>query len=393
MTTPKFIQIHSLKDYPASLANSDDSGQHKRMPYGGVTRARISSQCLKYHLTNTDDEYSLHNIPGVEEAVRSRLTVEQLVIDPLARTGEFNPEVLKAVGNAFHLNIYGKNAAEEEGRQPLLLGMPEIRQFRVLAEELCRHYPDDKDAAADAANALFKAARGGGRSFMGMIEGAALYAGITGAMFGRMVTSDTAANIHAAVHVAHLLTVHGAETESDYFSVVDQLKQESEESSAAAHLGNSELVSGLFYSYVVIDVPTLVSNLEGCHPTEWEQADRTLTAEVAGRLIRLIATISPTAKRGSTAAYAYSELTLVEAGSRLPRSLARAFRKPLHPAESHEAGAALADHLARMDGAYGQGEARRMAALYQDSMPGAERVTMDELASWVGESVLTCRAE
>ena len=394
MTTPRFVQIHFMKDFAAALANRDDSGMHKRMAYGGAVRARISSQCLKYHLRNTEDEYSLYNIPGVEEAVRSRLTVEQLVMGPIREAGEFDPEVVQAVETAFHLNIYGKNAAEKDGRQPLLLGMPEIVQFRVLAEEMCRQHPEDKDAAALAANALFKAARGGGRSFMGMIEGSALCAGIEGAVFGRMVTSDTAANIDGAAHVAHMLTVHEVETESDYFSVVDQLEQSNEESSAsAAYLGNTELTSGLFYGYVVIDVPTLVSNLEGCHPNEWESADRTLAAEVVERLIRLIATVSPSAKRGSTAAYGYSELTLIEAGSRQPRSLARAFRKPLHPSQADEAGAVMADHLARMDRVYGQREARRMAAVYQESMPGAENVTMDELAAWINTAVQSGEAE
>ena len=49
--------------------------------------------------------------------------------------------------------------------------------------------------------------------------------GLVGALFGRMVTSDPAANIDAAIHVAHAFTVHQEESESDYFSVVDDLQQ------------------------------------------------------------------------------------------------------------------------------------------------------------------------
>ena len=49
MTTPRFLQIHTLHSYPAALLNRDDSGLAKRMPFGGAVRTRISSQCLKRH--------------------------------------------------------------------------------------------------------------------------------------------------------------------------------------------------------------------------------------------------------------------------------------------------------------------------------------------------------
>ena len=42
----KFVQIHYLTAYPASLLNRDDAGMAKRLPYGGTSRIRVSSQCL-----------------------------------------------------------------------------------------------------------------------------------------------------------------------------------------------------------------------------------------------------------------------------------------------------------------------------------------------------------
>ena len=98
---------------------------------------------------------------------------------------------------------------------------------------------------------------------------ARLPAGLEGALFGRMVTSDPGANIDAAIHVAHAFTVHEEESESDYFSVVDDLQRD-DEGAGAAHLGDTELTAGLFYGYVVVDVPGLVSNLEGCDSANWE---------------------------------------------------------------------------------------------------------------------------
>ena len=64
MTTPKFLQIHTLHSYPAALLNRDDSGLAKRLPFGAAVRTRISSQCLKRHWRVAQDEFSLASIAG-----------------------------------------------------------------------------------------------------------------------------------------------------------------------------------------------------------------------------------------------------------------------------------------------------------------------------------------
>ena len=40
-------EIHMLKNYPSTNLNRDDTGAPKTCVFGGVTRGRISSQCLK----------------------------------------------------------------------------------------------------------------------------------------------------------------------------------------------------------------------------------------------------------------------------------------------------------------------------------------------------------
>ena len=58
------------------------------------------------------------------------------------------------------------------------------------------------------------------------------------------------------------------------------------------------MTAGLFYGYVVVDVPGLVSNLEGCDAGEWEAADRELAGNVVEHLAHLIATVSPGGQAG-----------------------------------------------------------------------------------------------
>ena len=377
MSSPRFLQIHTLHSYPAALLNRDDSGLAKRMPFGGAVRTRISSQCLKRHWRVAEDEFALRNIDNVTQAVRSRDIVSRRVIDPIRNGSDVNADVLEAVEEAFQKGVYGDSGTERSGRQPLLLGIPEVDFLRKEAQSIYVEHAGDVKAARDAATALFKTQRSNFRVFR---ENTRLPGGLEGALFGRMVTSDPAANIDAAIHVAHAFTVHAEESESDYFSVVDDLQGE-EDDPGAAHIGDMELTAGLFYGYVVVDLPGLVSNLEGCEAQEWKSADKGLAGKVVEHLVHLIATVSPGAKLGSTAPYAYADLMLIEAGSRQPRSLANAFRDPVK-AQTSAAARALADYLAKLDSAYGAREARRVMSVEEARLAGADRVSLDSLAAW-----------
>lgn len=377
MPEPRFLQIHSLHSYSAALLNRDDSGLAKRLPYGNATRTRISSQCLKRHWRMDDGFYALHGIEGAEKAVRSRELVTKRLRAPLE--GEIDAAILDAIEPAFQIAVYGDKGKDKPSRQPLLFGAPELRFLAERFAEIARS-ADDAKAAKDVAEE-FTRDKSFRATMKAMREGAMLPGGLTSALFGRMVTSDPEANIDAPIHVAHAFTTHAAEIESDYFSVVDDLAEPEE--TGADHIGSSELTSGLFYGYVVVDVPALVSNLTGAAAKDWLTADRSLAADVAARLVGLIATISPGAKLGSTAPYGYATTLLIEAGDRQPRSLAEAFRTPC-PATVEAAEEALGQKLAAFDAAYRTGEDRRFLSLRNEAtLPGATQWSLPDLMDWV----------
>ena len=388
MATPRFLQIHTLHSYPATLLNRDDSGLAKRMPFGGAVRTRISSQCLKRHWRAAQDEFSLTNIGP--NAVRSRNIVDREVMQPLRDAGDVPEEVLDAVATAFNTGVYGSSGTSESGRQPLLLGLPEVDYLREKAAAICVEHRDNAEAAKTAAEELFHTRKGEGNNFRAMRQSAHLPGGLVGALFGRMVTSDPAANIDAAIHVAHAFTVHREESESDYFSVVDDLQQDDEDA-GAAHIGDMELTAGLFYGYVVVDVPGLVSNLTGCDAGDWESANKDLAGKVVDHLVHLVATVSPGAKRGSTAPYSCADLMLIEAGVRQPRSLANAFRSPAK-AQVTDATSRMASYLSKLDAAYGAKETRRVMSVEDCDIPNTERLCLDDLAAWASQVVLSGEA-
>ena len=372
MTAPRFLQIHTLHSYTAALLNRDDTGLAKRLPYGGTMRTRISSQCLKRHWRMArHDPHALDAIDGAEEAYRSRELVTEMVIGPLK--GRYPDEIVAALEPEFQKAVYGDKADKgKKSRQTLLLGAPEIAWLAREAERLAAEV-DDADMAKEVLAEWAKAFKD---NIKALREATALPGGLASALFGRMVTSDPAANIEAPVYVAHAFTVHAEEAEGDYFTAVDDLKRE-EDDSGADTIQETELTSGLFYGHVVIDLPGLIANCGG---------QRDLAARVVHNLVHLIAEVSPGAKRGSTAPFGRADLMLIEAGDRQPRNLATAYREAI-PHDREEAVLALDRHLARYDETYETGETRRYLSLAEAPLTGPEesgltKLSLKALAAW-----------
>lgn len=362
MPSPRFLQIHTLHSYTGALLNRDDAGLAKQLPYGGTLRTRISSQCLKRHWRLSDDINALSRIDGTVASVRSRDLVTAIVIAPL--TDRFSADVVAALEPEFQKAIYGDKAGKgKSSRQTLLLGEPELVWLAAEAERLAGQATD----AGSAKAAVAEWAKSFKDNIKALRDTTALPGGLTAALFGRMVTSDPAANIEAPVHVSHAFTVHGQESETDYLTAVDDL-----DSGGADTIQDTELTSGLYYGYVVIDVPGLIANCGG---------DCALAGRIVYSLVHLIAEVSPGAKRGSTAPYGRADLMLLEMGDRQPRSLATAYRKAI-PHDLDRAAQALADHLAKLDAAYATGEERRHLSLADASPPASTAGTLVDLARW-----------
>lgn len=377
----RFIQIHWLSSYPATLLNRDDAGQAKRIPFGGSVRSRISSQCLKRHwrLAGQDGPESAGNNPwalqhvGVPTGVRSKQVVERRILPAAALGLDVGEAVVDAVRSELLKGLYGKNAEDPKKRQALLFGEPEIDYLAGKAREALA--TNDAKAAAQLLEKFFKEEK---KNLNTLKNGA----GLESALFGRMVTSDPDANRDAAIHVAHALTVHAIERELDFMTVVDDLKAEDSTSDAgAAGVFDMELSSGVYYGYVVVDVPLLVANLAG---------DAEVAAKVVDHLIHLIAEVTPGAKKGSTAPYAFAEFILVETGNRQPRTLANAFRKAVRLGQgdvAETAITALDQHLSRLDSAYGANEQRRQLSTLDADLADVERATLDALAAFAAAAV------
>ncbi len=342
--SPRFVQIHYLTSYPSALLNRDDAGFAKRIPFGGATRTRISSQCLKRHWRKFDGEHSLRSLE-IGMSVRSRRTFDRYIYRALL-DDQLPEELVKIATEEVMKQVLGespkrkekKKGEEEQGAakqsedhskgisfetgQVTVLGHKELDYIRSEIKKAILESNNEAKHLREILKDRFK--KGEGKKNLEALRNGA---GLDAALFGRMVTGDILARIDAPVHVAHAFTVHAESTEPDYFTVVDDLMGETE--LGAAHINTTELSSGLYYGYIAIDVPLLISNLEGCKPNDIWQADKELAAKVVRSLIYTVATVSPGAKLGSTAPHSYANLVMIETGNAQPRTMANAFLKPV----------------------------------------------------------------
>ncbi len=402
----QFLQIHTLISYHASLLNRDDAGLAKRIPFGDAIRLRISSQCLKRHWRD-----ALQQTIPLPSGWRTRQFFSREILPRLVEAGldEDSAQVLtrQLIDSLITVSEAKgkKDATDLAMKQPVLFGKPEA-DFLVKLVLECAQQQADADAARQAlANRIEEIRKDlkkqvekeQKKNFQALLKAAGcdnLYAGLEGALFGRFVTSDILARSDACVHVAHAFTVHPAQAEVDYFTVVDDLNREEE--TGAAHAGDMELAAGLFYGYVVVDVPLLLSNLTGCDLTRWREQDSADARQVLAGLISAIATVSPGAKLGATAPYSRAEFILLETGAEQPRTLANAFLKALRPTPAtdlmQQAIDALGGQLQALDSMYGRPDnqyrytasTRSLAALGDSVTGNLPTITDQALAALFG---------
>ena len=229
-----YVDIHVLQTVPPSCVNRDDTGSPKTAVYGGVRRARVSSQSWKRAV-----RLSFREMYEPEElALRTKRIVRMVqdriaALSPEADAEKMAVEVLKSAG----LPINEKDL--DKGTEALFF--MSVGQADALAKLAVDDSIKGKDREAACREALKD------------------HASIDLALFGRMVASDPSLNYDAAAQVAHAISTHGVQNEFDYFTAVDDLAPE--DSAGAGHLGTVEFNSSTLYRYATVNVEELRGNL------------------------------------------------------------------------------------------------------------------------------------
>lgn len=355
------IDVHVIQSVPPSNLNRDDTGSPKTAVYGGVWRARVSSQAWKRATRRDFEDY----LDTTEFGVRTKRAVE-LLADRIQR---LDPELEEAEAQTLATGVLKQAGLKTKARRKAEAGEPELTEYLVFfsnqqLDKLADLAVESGEVppSARAAKDILK----GGNSF-------------DLALFGRMVANDADLNVDAACQVAHALSTHAVTNEYDYYTAVDDKNPEDE--TGAGMIGTVEFNSATLYRYATVSVGALHDNL----------GHGEATARAVEAFVRSFVQSMPTGKQNTFANGTLPEAVVVMARGR-GVNLVGAFEDAVTDREGGFVQGScrrLTNYANEVNGAYAAppevtlvtrvGE--RTASL--DDL-GGERVTFEELVSRIG---------
>lgn len=317
------IELHILQSFPVSCLNRDDLGAPKSAMFGGVQRARVSSQCWKRairELAGSDD-----SAKAFFAGRRTRYVVQALEKAFLAKGADAARAKSLAIVTA---DAVGKLDDPEKGNvKTLLFFSPQ--ELDAVADAVWALDLDPKlltDGDADGKKKSEKAAKEVSKLLAKPVKALATAVKDAAdiAIFGRMVADDHTLTLEGAGLFSHALSTHPAANELDFFSAVDDLKEDSGDTSAGAgHMGLIEFNSACYYRYVGINLGLLKDSDHLGHFSP-EELKSVLTAFIRAAILAV-----PSARKNSMFGFNPPSYVLGLRRSGQPISLVNAFEKPV----------------------------------------------------------------
>ena len=220
------IEFHILQSFPVTCLNRDDVGAPKTAVVGGVTRARVSSQCWKRQVRMAMPDF------GIQLATRTKQA--QTLFTVACQEAGATDEVAA---------LCGQKMADLLGDDTLLfISGSEAKAFAAHAQE------HGFDASKLKDKELAKVAK---KSINPAIDALDI------ALFGRMVAKAAEMNVEAAASFAHAISTHKVSNEVEFFTALDDLQEEP----GSAHMGSLEFNSATYYRYISLDLGQLAQTL------------------------------------------------------------------------------------------------------------------------------------
>lgn len=234
------IELHAIQTFAPSNLNRDDTGNPKDALFGGVRRARFSSQSAKRAI-RVSPEFKA-GLGTIAIGIRSKI-IKAEIVGRLVGNGMDETQAW-TLTDALIEKLFAKPDGKDKKKTNVLIFVSHD-EFEWIANQLAQPQVDIEKLSKE----FEKATKG--RSSAPDI-----------ALFGRMLAEKPNLNIDAACQVAHALSTHEVTTaEFDYFTAVDDLLPKEE--TGAGMLGLVPFNSATYYRCVRIDWEQLLTNLGG----------------------------------------------------------------------------------------------------------------------------------
>ena len=304
----KLIELHILQSFPVSCLNRDDVGSPKTAVFGGVNRARLSSQSLKRAIR----EFAQDNLPDARFGGERT----KLIVGPLA-------EALKKHGVEDEASAleHAKNIADKLAKLDAKAEDPKVGTLTFLAPseidsigqqvaELLKTNPKSKDYEKSLDRFCKKA---------GLLDGADI------ALFGRMVASLPSLTLEGAALFGHALSTHKSDNDLDFYSAVDDRKPKDDDAGAGM-IGTLEFSSAVYYRYAALNLDLLADE---SHLAKLSVEER---RKVVDAFIRATLQAVPGARKNSMNAHTLPGYVLgIYKSAGQPVQLVNAFEEPVRP--------------------------------------------------------------
>lgn len=226
-----YVDIHCLQTVPPSCVNRDDTGTPKTAVYGGVTRARVSSQAWKHAIRQEFSNFLPEEAIGTRtKRIVGMVQKEIQALDPSLS----DQKAEKAATSALTAAGFKIKGAKEGTDALFLMSKKQAEGVAALAVQGSKDKNEYKKVLRDNPS-------------------------VDMALFGRMVASDPSLNYDASCQVAHAISTHAVVNEYDYFTAVDDLGDE--DNAGASHIGVSEFNSSTLYRYATVNVMELYKTI------------------------------------------------------------------------------------------------------------------------------------
>ena len=282
-----FLDIHAIQTVPPANINRDDTGSPKTAQYGGVTRARVSSQSWKRAIRKYFNENGdLGNV-----GIRS-LEIVKYVADKIVEK-DSSISIEEAMLMAEKTINTAKISTKEQKAKALFFLSD--KQAEKLAQASIDKVTDKKQLESILNDDI----------------------SIDIALFGRMVADNTILNEDASSQVAHAISTHAIQSEFDFFTAVDDLAPE--DNAGAGMLGTVEYNSSTLYRY---------SNI-ALHDFYRQLADKEETINATKLFVKSFVESMPTGKINTFANQTLPQAVVVSLRSDRPLNMVSAFEEPI----------------------------------------------------------------
>ncbi|WP_429884284.1 type I-E CRISPR-associated protein Cas7/Cse4/CasC [Geoalkalibacter halelectricus] len=225
----KHLELHIIQSVPVACLNRDDLNSPKTAVFGGVQRARVSSQSWKRAIRELAKEIAPEHFKGE----RTRLMYEPLLAE-LVAVGLPENEASDGAKKIIEALVKIDTKSKDVVKSTTLYFMSPLE-----LKNLAAAYAETRDA----------------KKAMKSIDAKALKDAADISIFGRMVANDHSLTVEAASMFSHALSTHKVDNEIDFFSAVDDLQMKGE--SGAGMTSTLEFNSATYYRFAALNLDML----------------------------------------------------------------------------------------------------------------------------------------